>query len=141
VVMAPPCGAGGPLWVTAGAARDPHYSGFMPSASVDPERLLALSRALAPLRETSREGAETLLGHFVETGEREAQTAVDAFLEQAADTLRAIDAVASELASRLRIAAQSAETTEHRAAQSVEGTRSVEATQSADPTERRGLFQ
>lgn len=78
------------------------------SPSVDPERLLALGTALADLRETARDGADEVLAHFPELGEREVQAAVDGLLEQLADTLRALDAEATELAGRLRIAAQSA---------------------------------
>jgi hypothetical protein len=85
----------------------------MPS-SVDPERLAALGAALDPLQEAAREGAEETLGHFPETGDRETQTAVDGLLEQLADTLRAIDAEAGELAARLRIAAQSAASSNER---------------------------
>lgn len=91
----------------------------MPSASVDPERLLALSSALGPLREASRDGAEEVLGHFVEAGDRETQLAIEAFMDQAADTLRALDAAATELAGRLRVAAQSAAATERRARDSM----------------------
>jgi hypothetical protein len=75
---------------------------------VDPERLLALGTALAALRETARDGADEVLALFPELGERDVQSAVDGLLEQLADTLRALDAEATELAGRLRIAGQSA---------------------------------
>ena len=78
------------------------------SPSVDPERLLALGTALTDLRETARDGADEVLAHFPELGEREVQSAVDGLLEQLADTLRALDAEATELTGRLRVAAQSA---------------------------------
>ncbi|HEY7718405.1 MAG TPA: hypothetical protein VH915_06575 [Pedococcus sp.] len=75
---------------------------------VDPERLLALGTAVAALRETARDGADEALALFPELGEREVQSAVDGLLEQLADTLRALDAEASELTGRLHIAGQSA---------------------------------
>ena len=60
------------------------------------------------LRAVARDGAEEVLGHFPEVGDRPTQSALDGLLEQLADTLRAIDAEAGELTGRLRIAAQSA---------------------------------
>lgn len=78
----------------------------MPSSPQDPARLLALAAELEQLGVPSREGAEQVLGHFPEIGDRETQVALDAALEQFADTLRAIDAAAIEIAARLRIAAR-----------------------------------
>jgi hypothetical protein len=95
------------MWVTAGAVVVHHYSVAMPS-SVDPARLVALSVSLDALRAVARDGAEEVLGHFPEVGDRATQSALDGLLEQLADTLRAIDAEAGELTGRLRIAAQSA---------------------------------
>jgi hypothetical protein len=77
----------------------------MPSSSVDPERLVGLAATLENLRAVARQGADEVLEHFPEVGDRSTQTALDAFLEQAADTLRAVDAESGELAGRLRIAA------------------------------------
>ena len=78
----------------------------MPSSPQDPARLLAMAAELEQLGPTAREGAEEVLGHFPEIGDRETQVALDAALEQLADTLRAIDAAALEIAARLRITAR-----------------------------------
>ena len=95
------------MWVMAGAVVVHHYIVPMPS-SVDPARLVALSVSLDALRAVARDGAEEVLGHFPEVGDRPTQSALDGLLEQLADTLRAIEAEAGELTGRLRIAAQSA---------------------------------
>jgi hypothetical protein len=79
----------------------------MPSSSVDPERLLGLGAALEDLRAVARDGAEEVLGHFPELGDRPTQNALDELLEQLADTLRALTAESTELSGRLRIAASS----------------------------------
>jgi hypothetical protein len=81
----------------------------MPSAPADPERLLATSAALARLRDVARHGADEALGHYTELGDRETQTILDGYLDQVADALREIDAAASDLAGRLRVAAHSSE--------------------------------
>jgi hypothetical protein len=94
------------MWVTAGAVVVHHYSVRMPS-SVDPARLVALDVRLDALRAVARDGAEEVLGHFPEVGDRPTQGALDGLLEQLADTLRAIEAEAGELTGRLRTAAQS----------------------------------
>jgi hypothetical protein len=79
----------------------------MPSSPQDPARLLAMAAELEQqLGVPAREGAEEVFGHFPEIGDRETQAALDAALEQFADTLRAIDAAATEIAARLRIAAR-----------------------------------
>ncbi len=78
----------------------------MPSSPQDPARLLAMAAELEQLGVPAREGAEEVLGHFPEIGDRETQVALDAALEQFADTLRAIDAAATEIAARLRISAR-----------------------------------
>ena len=77
----------------------------MPPASVDPERLRSLGAALGPLRDCAREGAEEVLTQFPELGDRETQAVLDGWVEQVADLLREIDATASDLADRLRVAA------------------------------------
>jgi hypothetical protein len=86
----------------------------MPSAAADPQRLLALSEALAPLRDAARRGADEVLGHYIEVGDRETQAVLDGYLEQAADALREIDSAATDLAGRLRVASQTAPATEGR---------------------------
>jgi hypothetical protein len=80
----------------------------MPPAPVDTGRLLSLGAALAPLRACARAGGEEVLALYPEVGDREAQSALDACLDQMADLLREIDASASDVADRLRIAAAAA---------------------------------
>ena len=55
-----------------------------------------------------REGAEEILAQFPEVGDRQTQAALDGWVDQVADLLREIDATASDLADRLRIAALNA---------------------------------
>jgi len=104
----------------------------MPSAAVDPDRLLALAEALTPLREAARSGADEVLSHYSELGDRETQVVIDAYLDHAADALREIDAAASDLAGRLRIAAHSASDAERRIERSAAET---------DKPAPRGLFR
>ena len=108
-----------------------HYSVGMPSSSVGPERLLTLGAALEELRAVAREGAEEALGHVPEVGDRVTQNALDGFLDQVADTLRAIDAESTELAGRLRIAAASQPATHPRET----------ATDDVAAPPRKGLFR
>ena len=77
----------------------------MPPDPVDTGRLLSLGAALAPLRACARAGGVEVLALYPEVGDREAQSALDACLDQMADLLREIDASASDVADRLRIAA------------------------------------
>jgi len=84
----------------------------MPPAPVSPDRLLALGAALRPLRECAHDGAEEVLGHVPEVGDRPTQAAVDGFLDVAADLLRGIEASAGDLADRFRVAALAAGSTE-----------------------------
>lgn len=107
----------------------------MPSSSVDPERLLALGAALEGLRAVAREGAEEVLEHFPELGERTTQDALDGLLEQLADTLRAVDAEATELAGRLHIAAAAPTASRSRSSSGV-----ADASDTARLT-RKGLFR
>jgi hypothetical protein len=81
----------------------------MPPASVDPDRLRSLGAALGPLRESAGEGAEEALAQFPEVGDRETQAVLDGWVEQMADLLREIEATASDLADRLRVAALGAD--------------------------------
>lgn len=108
-----------------------HYSVGMPSSSVGPERLLALGAALEDLRVVARDGAEEVLGHVPEVGDRITQNALDGLLDQLADTLRALDAESTELAKRLRIAASSQPATSARET----------ATDAASAPPRKGLFR
>jgi hypothetical protein len=57
------------------------------------------------LRDGARDGADEVLSHLPELGDRELQSALDAYLDQVADLLREVDDSASELADRLDIAA------------------------------------
>ena len=81
----------------------------MPPAPVSPDRLQALGAALVPLRECARDGAEEVLGHVPEAGQRPTQTAIDGFLEVVADLLRGIESSTDDLVDRFRVAALSAE--------------------------------
>ena len=59
-----------------------------------------LVRALVAVREVARSQADDLLDHVPDTGDTATGRAVDDFVEQAADALRALDeAVASALRS------------------------------------------
>jgi hypothetical protein len=60
--------------------------------------------ALRSLRECARSGADEVLSHLPELGDREVQSVLDAYLDQVADLLRELDASASDLADRLDIA-------------------------------------
>jgi hypothetical protein len=80
----------------------------MPPAPVDPDRLASLGAALAPLRECARAGSDEVLALYPEVGDRETQSAVDDCLDQVADLLREVDASATDLADRLRVASASA---------------------------------
>ena len=76
----------------------------MPPARVDPDRLRSLGAALEALRECAGEAAEELLEHLPEVGDRETQAALDGWVEQVADLLRAVDATATDLAGGMRVA-------------------------------------
>ena len=89
----------------------------MPPSPVDPDRLLALGAALSPLRECVRSGADEVLALYPEVGDRETQSALDSCLDQVADLMRELDASATDLAERLRIAGASAGTVERAATQ------------------------
>ena len=107
----------------------------MPPAPADLERLAALSAALESLRGLARQGAEEVIGHFPEVGDRPAQSAVDGFLEQVADVLRAIEAEATEQTGRVSIAARGVEA-RAAAAQPSPGTRAA-----TEAEARGGLFR
>src|SRR5690349_1991212 len=77
----------------------------MPPARVDPDRLRSLGAALGPLRECARGGAEDVLAQFPDVGDRETQTVLDGWVDQLADLLREVEATATDLAGRLRVAA------------------------------------
>jgi hypothetical protein len=84
----------------------------MPPAPASPERLLALGAALRPLRECAANGAEEVLGHVPEAGDRPTQAAFDGFLDVVADLLRSIESSTDDLAGRFRVTALARESTE-----------------------------
>lgn len=86
----------------------------MPSSSTDPERLLAAASRLGAVRDHVAALGEELLDQLVVLGDREVQVAVDGMLEQAADTVRAIESETTELHLRLANVARRAEDTERR---------------------------
>ena len=92
----------------------------MPPAPVSPDRLLALAAALGPLRECARDGAEEVLGHVPEAGERPTQAALDEFLDAVADLLRGVESSAGDLVDRFRVAALAADSTEREVARAVD---------------------
>jgi hypothetical protein len=57
---------------------------------------LATQRALAATRAAARDGADALLVHVPVVGDRGVQRLLDSWVEQAADTLRAISEAAEE---------------------------------------------
>jgi hypothetical protein len=73
----------------------------MPPAQDGPDRSPSLGAALRSLRDGARDGADEALSHLPELGDRELQSALDAYLDQVADLLREVDASAGELADRL----------------------------------------
>ncbi|GAB3065465.1 hypothetical protein [Pedococcus soli] len=77
----------------------------MPPAPVRPEALLALGATLGTLRDCARSGADEVLDHLPEVGDRELQAGLDDYLDQVADLLREVDASAADVAGRLRVAA------------------------------------
>ena len=73
-----------------------------------------------------------MLAQFPELGDRETQAAVDGWVEQLADLLREIEATASDLADRLRVAALNAPA--HAAPPATTATEGATATQGATAT-------
>ncbi len=91
----------------------------MPPAPVSPDRLLALGRALAPLRECAHTGVDDVLGLYPEVGAPAPQASVEACLDQVADLLRALDSATGEVADQLRVAASSVSDTAYRDPRSI----------------------
>lgn len=75
----------------------------MPPAQVGPEALRVLGAALGSLGECARSGADEVLSHFPDAGDRELQSVLDDHLEQVAELLRKVDSCATEVAARLRL--------------------------------------
>jgi hypothetical protein len=80
----------------------------MPPAPVGPDRLAPLVQALTAVRDAARAGAEELLEHYPELGDRDTQSSVDEVVDHAADLLRELDAAATELVGRFSVAARQA---------------------------------
>jgi hypothetical protein len=76
----------------------------MPPAQDGRDRSPSFGVSLRSLRDCARSGADEVLSHLPELGDREVQSVVDAYLDQVADLLRELDASASDLADRLDIA-------------------------------------
>jgi hypothetical protein len=62
-----------------------------------------LVRVLAAVREVAHAQADDLLGQVPDTGDAATGRAVDDFVEQAADTLRALDEAVAETLRRLSV--------------------------------------
>ena len=75
----------------------------MPPAQVGPEALRVLGAALGSLSECARSGADEVLSHFPDAGDRELQSVLDDHLDQVADLLREVDSSATEVRARLRL--------------------------------------
>jgi hypothetical protein len=69
----------------------------MPREPVASDLLPALAAALAPVRDVARDGADEVLAHYPDLGDREVQSALERFLEQVADLLREVEASAVDL--------------------------------------------
>jgi hypothetical protein len=75
----------------------------MPREPVASDLLPALAAALAPVRDAARDGADEVLAHYPDLGDREAQSALEQYLEQAADLLREVEASAVDLMTRIGV--------------------------------------
>ncbi len=62
-----------------------------------------LVRVLASVREEARAQADDVLGHVPDTGDTATGRAVDDFVEQAADALRALDEAVAQTLRRLDV--------------------------------------
>jgi hypothetical protein len=62
-----------------------------------------LVRVLIAVREVARGQADDVLGHVPDTGDAATGRAVDDFVEQAADALRALDQAAAETLQRIAV--------------------------------------
>ena len=74
------------------------HAEWAPTVTTPGPRRDGLVHALIAVREAARAQADDVLGHVPDTGDRMTGRAVDDFVEQAADALRALDeAVAGTL--------------------------------------------
>lgn len=76
----------------------------MPRTPVPPDPLAALGAALDGVRDAARHGADEVLSHYPELGDRETQSALEAYLDQVADLLREVDASCGDLSDTVRLA-------------------------------------
>lgn len=74
----------------------------MPVHSVEPDDLLAVVRALGPLRERVADGEDELLGLVVTPGQAQAQAVADDLVDHGLDALRALGEEARVQALALR---------------------------------------
>ena len=72
------------------------HAEWAPTVTTPGPRRDGLVRALTAVREAARAQAEDVLGHVPDTGDRTTGRAVDDFVEQAADALRALDESVAE---------------------------------------------
>ena len=75
----------------------------MPRTPVPPDPLAALGAALEGVRAVARDGADEVLSHYPELGDREAQSTLEAYLDQVADLLREVEASCGDLSDRVRL--------------------------------------
>ena len=80
----------------------------MPREPVASDLLPALAAALAPVGDIARAGAEEVLAHYPELGDRGLQSALEEYLDQVADLLREVEASAADLVDRIGPAGRSA---------------------------------
>ena len=79
----------GYAWERLPWGRD--HAEWAPTVTTPGPRRDGLVRALTAVREAARAQADDVLGHVPVTGDRMTGRAVDDFVEQAADALRALD--------------------------------------------------
>jgi transposase len=72
------------------------HAEWAPTVTTPGPRRDGLVRALTAVREAARAQADDVLGHVPDTGDRTTGRAVDDFVEQAADALRALDESVAE---------------------------------------------
>lgn len=76
----------------------------MPRTPDPPDPLAALGAALEGVRDAARDGADEVLSHYPELGDRETQSTLEAYLDQVADLLREVEASCGDLSDRVRLA-------------------------------------
>ena len=82
------------MWERLPWGRD--HAEWAPTVTTPGPRRDGLVRALTAVREAARAQADDVLGHVPDTGDRVTGRAVDDFVEQAADALRALDESVAE---------------------------------------------